>query len=177
MEHDRILVRLNTQSGEELRLWLTRRMVKKLFPHLIKASAELVSPQAQLASHDGADRKALVEFSKQESLQQADFATPFDSQAQAFPIGNEPLLATTVHIAPSESGALRIGFEEKVPGATGSRSFEITLGATLFHGFLHLLEMSLKQADWGITLGDIEELKKINPLDAFATAAPPKYLN
>ena len=173
MEHDRILVRLNTQAGEELRLWLTRRMVKKLFPHLIKASVALVSPQA----HDGADRKALLEFSKQESLQQADFDTPFENQALALPIGNEPLLATTVHITPGESGSLRLGFEEKIEGLTTSRSFEITLGTSLLHGFLHLLEMSLKQADWGITLGDLEELKKLNPLDAFAAAAPPKYLN
>ena len=177
MEHDRILVRLNTHAGEEFRLWLTRRMVKNLFPHMIKASAEVFSAQPQLASHDGADSSALTEFSKQEALQQADFQTPFNTQALVLPIGDAPLLATTVHITASESGTLRLGFEEKIPGAPGSRSFEVTLGPSLLHGFLHLLESALKHADWGISLGDVEKLKETKPIDAFAAAQPPVYLN
>jgi hypothetical protein len=66
-------VRLNTHAGEELRLWLTRRMVKNLFPHMLQASAELAAPPALVASHDGADRRALAEFKKQETLQKTDF--------------------------------------------------------------------------------------------------------
>jgi hypothetical protein len=177
IEQDRILVRLNTHAGEELRLWLTRRMVKNLFPHMIQACTELVTTQPRMASHDGADSKALTEFSRQESLQQADFQTPFNNQALVMPIGEEPLLATTVHIASSEGGSLRLGFEEKLPGTAKTRSFEVTLGPTLFHGFLHLLESALKHADWGLTLGDIDKLKDSKLIDAFANAEPPRYLN
>ncbi len=176
-DHDRILVRLNTQAGEEIRLWLTRRMLKSLFPHIVKASAAVIAPQAQPASHDGADSQALTEFRKQESLQQTDFSTPFRQQATALPIGDEPLLATTVHITPVENDSLRVGFEEKVVGDAPPRSFEVTLGSTLLHGFLHLLETALKQADWGIALGDTNALNESQPMDPFAAAEPPRYLN
>lgn len=177
IEQDRILVRINTHAGEELRLWLTRRMVKNLFPHMIKACTELVSTLPQQASHDGADSRALTEFSKQESLRQADFQTPFDNQALTLPMGDEPLLATTVHIATSAGGTLRLGFEEKLPAGAKTRSFEVTLSPTLLHGLLHLLETALKQADWGLTLGEVEKHKNAQLLDAFATAEPPRYLN
>ena len=174
VEHDRILVRLNTQSAEEFRLWLTRRIVKKLWPHLLQASTRLVNTQAQLASHDGADANALTQFRKQEALQQADFKTPFEAQAAMLPIGTEPLLATSVHITASENGSLRLGFEEKIPGMAGSRSFEVTLELALLHGLLHLIESALQHTDWDLTLGEVETRE---PADAFAAAAPPRYLN
>jgi hypothetical protein len=177
MEQDRILVRLNTQAGEEIRLWLTRRMVMKLFPYMVKASSEQASTLQPTVSHDGADSKALAQFNKQESLQKSDFSTPFNAQASALPMGVEPLLATTVHITPAADGALRIGFEEKIGNVTESRSFEITLGQQLLHGFLHLIESALQNADWGISLGDVDALNKTSPEDVFSAAEPPQYLN
>ena len=177
VEHDRILVRLNTHAGEELRLWLTRRMVKNLFPHMLQASVELAAPPALNTSHDGASRQALAEFKKQETLLQTDFATPFNPHAAVLPIGSDPLLATTVHVTPTEKGSLRIGFEEKVPGSAKPRSFEVTLGPGLLPGFMHLLELALKHADWGIALREVETVQETNPLDAFAMAQAPKYLN
>lgn len=177
IEQDRILVRLNTLAGEELRLWLTRRMVKNLFPHMIEASIELVTAQTQIESHDGASSKELMQFKRQEALQQADFSTPFNSQACVLPIGVEPLLATTVHITPVEDGSLRIGFEEIIPGVAGSRNFEVTLGQQLLHGFLHLLETALQHSDWGMTLGASAKLKEAHEVDVFAAAEMPRYLN
>ena len=176
-KHDRILVRLNTYAGEELRLWLTRRMVRNLFPHMMQASTALVSPQTQAASHDGGDQRALTQFRKQEALEQADFQTPFNADVAALPIGAEPLLATTAHITPSAGSSLRIGFEENIPGSAGFRSFEVTLGLPLLHAFLHLLESALKHADWGITLVEIEAPEETRPINAFAAAVPPRYLN
>ena len=177
LEHDRLLVRLNTHSGEELRLWLTRRMVMNLFPHMIAVSRALDAGTAQGASHDGADSKALQQFRKQESLQQADFTTPFSEQGGVLPLGNEPLLATTVHVTPREGGALHLAFEENLAGASANRRFEVMLAAQLLHGFMHLLESALKQSDWGITLLDNTAPGENGPVDAMATAVPPKYLN
>jgi len=177
MEQDRILVRLNTHDGEELRLWLTRRMVKNLFPRINQVTADLVGEQFPDSAHDGADRRALTQFKKQESLQKADFSTPFDSQATTWPIGDAPLLATTLHITPREDGALRIAFEENVPGTGASRSFEVTLGQDLLHGFLHLLESALQHAGWGITLDKDDRRKNAALEDILAAAEPPRYLN
>ena len=173
LEQDRILVRLNTQAGEEVRLWLTRRMVKNLFPHMLQVTADLVTDQAQGASHDGANRNALTQFKRQESLQKADFSTPFNSQAASLPIGDAPLLASRVHITVCDGGALRIGFEEDIAGAAAKRGFEVTLGQDLLHGLMHLLEAALRHADWGITLEHSEPLAA----DLLVNAKPPQYLN
>lgn len=177
MEQDRILVRWNTHAGEELRLWLTRRMVKNLFPHMIEATTQLIANQTQDGSHDGADSKALTQFKRQESLLQADFSTPFDSDAAVLPLGGTPLLATTVQMTPGKGSALRIRFEEHLPGVEGTRSFEVTLGPDLLHGFMHLLEMALQNANWGMTLVVPDAVEDANAADAFADAEPPRYLN
>ena len=177
IEQDRILVRLNTQKGEEIRLWLTRRMVKKLFPYVTDISTKQAETPAQPASHDGSDSRALTQFIKQEALQKSDFSTPFNSQAVTLPMGVEPLLATTVHIAHTPDGSLRIGFEEKVPDAAELRSFEITLGPQLLHGFVHLIKSALEHADWGIALDGANVLNKGSPEEVFASAVPAQYLN
>lgn len=177
IEQDRVLVRLNTHSGEELRLWLTRRLTKNLFPHIFKAASALTDTQSQLVSHDGADKLALTQFRMQESLQQADFNTPFDTEASVLPMGHEPLLATTVHMTPAEGGTLRIGFEEKITDSAAVRSFEITLDPPLLHAFTHLLQLVLKSADWGIVPDQLVPSNDTPALDAFGAAEPPKYLN
>ncbi len=177
MEHDRILVRLNTHAGEELRLWLTRRMVRNLFPHIMEATDELIAEQITDGSHDGGDNSALAQFKKQESLLKADFSTPFNSQAAALPIGDAPLLATALHITPLEDRRLRIVFEENLPGAAATRSFEVTLGPELLHGFLHLLESALQNSDWGIGRQQGERSKAASEADILAAAEPGRYLN
>jgi hypothetical protein len=76
-----------------------------------------------------------------------------------------------------KDGALHIRFEEKLPDVEGSRNFEVSLGQDLLHGFMHLLEMALKNADWGMTLIETGGQKDGVPADAFDSAEPPKYLN
>ena len=46
-EQDRILLRINTSAGEELRLWLTRRLTLNLWPMLTKIVADQVVQQAR----------------------------------------------------------------------------------------------------------------------------------
>jgi len=174
---DRLLVRLNTRADQELRLWLTRRMVKNLFIYLLQASDAPTSPLSSPESHDGGDGRALAKFRRQDALQRADFQTPFKAQPSALPIGEEPLLATTIRIATLDVGSLRIRFEEQLEGSQGSRSFEVTLDPPLLHGFMHLLELALHEADWGMALRQNPDAPAATPLDAFANAEPPRYLN
>ena len=177
IEQDRILVRLNSHGGEELRLWMTRRLSKNLLPHLVELAARIDMQPGPSTSHDGSDPQALNEFKKQESLQQADFSTPFNNEAAMLPMGGEPLLATSVHITRHENGQLKLAFEEGLPGVEKLRSFEFMLGTDLLHALMHLLEKALQHADWGITSGESADEHDASLLDAFANAAPPKYLN
>lgn len=191
-EHDRILVRMNTRAGEEIRLWLTRALLRNLHPHLAMVTNEIAAlapAQAQgpaqnaaeeptgSVAHDGADSRALIEFKKQESLQKTDFSTPFAAQAQTLPLGGEPLLATTAQLTVLESGQLRLGFEEKLAVTDKNRQVEITLGADLLNGLMHLLDLALSNANWGLGVAPATLFKKPVPPDAFATAMPPQYLN
>lgn len=117
-EQDRILVRINTTAGEEMRLWLTRRLMLGLWPLLSKAMTErLLRLEAAGSSLDAADdqlKQMLTDFRKQEFLQHADFATPYrkTETAPELPLGEEPLLVTDVDATPLPNGRLRLCFNE-----------------------------------------------------------------
>jgi hypothetical protein len=176
-QQDRIQLRLSTQSNEEFRLWLTRRMVKSFFPHLVQISAQQASNPAQLISHDSSDHTALATFKKQESLAKADFQTPYSAEMLSLPIGSEPLLATKMHVTQLEKQQLRLGFEEESLGDNKPRAFEVTVGPSVLHSLLHLLEVVLKSADWGFVATQAPPPPETGLLDDFAAAVPPVYLN
>lgn len=152
-EQDRILVRINTTAGEEMRLWLTRRMMAGLWPLLARLVTEqllkLEPAGASLAGADPQLKKMLADFRKEEFLQQADFATPYKDAAARLPLGEEPLLVTDVDATPLPAGAVRLAFSERLPGAREqSRSFQVELAPRLMQGFMHLLEQSLAKSGW-----------------------------
>jgi hypothetical protein len=178
VDHDRILVLINTLAGEELRLWLTRRLVVNFLPHLNRLVIELEAGILQLTNHDDLSKKAVAEFKKQASITHSDFKTPFTTQASGYPVGQEPLLVTSIHLAPDGKGALRIGFEEKMLDQPAPRGFHMTMASSLLHGFTHLLESAIKASEWGI----LDPQKPIpDALDAALEKSrpsdPPTYLN
>ena len=115
-EQDRILARVSTTAGEEMRLWLTRRLMLGLWPLLSKAMTErLLRLEAASSSLDAADdqlKQMLADFRKQEFLQHADFATPYRAAEPNLPLGEEPLLVTDVDATPLPDGRLRLSFNE-----------------------------------------------------------------
>ena len=177
LDQDRILVQISTHSGEELRLWLTRRLVVNLFPHLNQAATNVEISNSQLAIQDDLAKKMLMEFKKQASIVQGDFKTPFKTDATVFPVGAEPLLVTTINLAPAGNGALRIGFEEKRAETIEPRGFQVTMESSLLHSFMHLLESAIKLSDWGVlplqnqntAIEDTDEKPK--------SSDPARYLN
>src|SRR3954468_31060 len=94
-EQDRILVRVNTEAAEEMRLWLTRRLMLGLWPLLSRLLTEhllkLEAAGTVLDTADEALKKMLADFRREEFLQHADFETPYRDN-QALPLGEEPLL-------------------------------------------------------------------------------------
>ncbi|MET0311686.1 MAG: hypothetical protein ABW051_06510 [Burkholderiaceae bacterium] len=154
-EQDRILVRINTTAGEELRLWLTRRLTLGLVPVLGRVVAEQAvtqetakTPGIAPAVADPETKKMLAEFKKEETLQKADFKTPYRDQAAALPLGAEPLLVTEVNVTPTPTGQLQLSFQEKLPGAPQPRGFQMALESQLTHGLLHLVEKALVVSEW-----------------------------
>ena len=176
-DQDRILVQISTHSGEALRLWLTRRILVNLFPHLTRVATSVETANALLATQDDMGKKMLMEFKKHESIAQADFKTPFKPDAAVFPIGAEPLLVTTVSLTPTGKGELRIGFEEKFADTVKPRGFEVTMASPLLHSFMYLLESAIKLSEWGMMPVPPPDTAAEESGDRPKASGPIRYLN
>jgi hypothetical protein len=151
-EQDRILVRINTAASEEVRLWLTRRLMLGLWPLLSRLLTQhLLKLEAAGTSLEAADedlKKMLADFRKEQFLQEADFETPYDANQAVLPLGPEPVLVTDVDASPLPSGRLRLSFNERLPNAAEPRSFQVELDPKLMQGMMHLLEQALSRSQW-----------------------------
>ena len=152
-EQDRILVRVNTQQGQELRFWFTRRLTLGLAPLLDRAVTEHVARQggpatSHVAAMDDLSRKAMAQFQRAETLKTSDFSTPYKTPPASVPLFESPLLVTEVNVAPLSNGQMRLSFSEKLTDGPAPRSFQMGLTDPLIHAFVHLLERALAQSQW-----------------------------
>jgi hypothetical protein len=143
---DRLLVRLNTQDAQEYRFWLTRRMALRLLPALNQSVLRLEAAQPGVAASDSRSQQILAEIQRDAFLQTADFATPYDAQAQRLPLGAEPLLVTDVQLSLQTNGSLEVVFQQKL--GESFQSCHLYLQATLVHGLIHLAQETMVKAEW-----------------------------
>jgi len=180
-EQDRILVRIKTAGSEEIRMWLTRRLMLGLWPLLSKLlTSHLLKLEAAGRSLDGADdslKKMLADFRKEEFLRQADFDTPYQEGEAGTPLGTEPLLVTDVDATPLADGRLRLSFNERLEQEQEPRSFQLDLQPPLMQGVMHLLEQSLARAQWAEPFGSHVPTEAGSLLDDHQALRRPRYLN
>ncbi len=178
-EQDRVLLRVNSTSGEEMRLWLTRRLMVGLWPLLTRLQTEQVlkseAAGAALQTADEDLRRMLADFRKEEFLQKADFDTPYQDKPN-LPLGPEPLLVTDVDATPAGDGRLRLAFNERaaVSGGPKPRGFQLELDPRLMQGLMHLLEQALSQSQWREAFTAPAAVDADPALDA---NGKPRYLN
>lgn len=178
-DQDRILLRLNTHSGEEMRVWLTRRMLKGMLVHV-----QRLADQIQALRPDAAMADANEDEHETTTVLDQDFETPFEDHAEAaLPLGELPLLTTALHVAPDADNSLKVRFDEVPDGnSEPTRSMEVILGPDLLVGFVQILDAVLRVTDWGMTLHSPLPAAPIQEsggklLDDFSNATRPKYLN
>jgi hypothetical protein len=181
-EQDRILVRVNTSEAEEMRLWLTRRLMLGLWPLLSKLlTKHLLKLEAAGTSLDTADeglKKMLADFRKEEFLKDADFDTPYNENQAQLPLGEEPLLVTDVDASPLPNGRLRLSFNERSPSAAKPRSFQMEMEPKLMQGLMHLLEQALARSQWRETFGAAPQaMEDGTSPDGEMLQKKPRYLN
>ncbi|RPI43270.1 MAG: hypothetical protein EHM59_15805 [Betaproteobacteria bacterium] len=160
-EHDRLLLRVNTDDAAELRFWLTRRFVKGLWPALIKMAETVGEARAQ---PDPTVRKAMLEFEHEKAVRQADFATPYKAPSN-LPLGAEPLLVTRLRAQPDGRGNAVIALHPRQ-----GQGMDLAMDAMLLHSFTRLLQGAVGKTDWDVRL----ELPKA-PLPTASVADGPKY--
>lgn len=146
---DRVLLRLNTQAGEEFRFWLTRRMANNLLPALHQVVAKMESRQPQVVAPTPAAEHILGDLKREAFLQTADFSTPFVQAVQTLPMGPAPMLLTEVQMTLQGTGLVMV-LQDKGDGTStqGTPSCELKLQANLVHGLIHLLTQAMAQAHW-----------------------------
>ena len=144
-EGDRLLMQLSTSEGAEMRLWLTRRFVKLLWPLLVQL-AEDASPRIKTQANPEA-RKALLSLEHEQAVARADFSKPFDAEPVAMPLGAEPLLLARIQTGRDANGLPVLALHP-----ADGQGLTLSFDAVLLHSVCRLLQAAVKKTDWDIEL-------------------------
>lgn len=166
---DRLLWQLRTTNGDLYAVWLTRRMVRLLWPPMAKLVTNAGLAQAMPHATVVPEAQAmLAQAMRERPLPGASFDQPFDTRVAARPLGPEPLLPEAIDLGPGDNGQglklqLREGARDvppdPVPGvAAGTspppsgRRLAMHLSADLATALQRLMEQALAAADWGLVV-------------------------
>jgi hypothetical protein len=144
-EQDRLLMLIATSDAVELRMWLTRRFVKLLWPLLVKL-AEEASPRIRTQANPEA-RKALLGIEHQQAVQKADFSKDYEGRARSTPLGEEPLLLGRIQTGHDRKGQPVVALHP----AEG-QGVTLTLDSVLLHSVCRLLQAAVKKSGWDMEL-------------------------
>ena len=153
-EQDRLLLRILGTTGSQTQVWLTRRLMLRLWPVLQQLVTQhsafpAVSPQAILTPEA---RQMLTEEARGKAVRQADLSHPYrEEEVSASPLGAEPLLAVQADLGALPGGRYRLGFRK-----ADQQGFELELDGELMHVLMHLLERALRAAEWGVVPPEAE---------------------
>lgn len=173
---DRVLWQVRTHSGELFAVWLTRRMLRQLWPPLARlvtsAAVAKLAPHAMVLPEAQA---MMAQVARNRPLAHANFSTPFDAKPVAQPLGPEPLLPTAIDLAAgNDAKGLRITLREP-----GGRHMALALSDDLATALMRLLEQALAEADWGLALAQAPAGPPLPGSEPPGSAppAPPTLLN
>ena len=132
---DRLTLRVATQANEELRVWITRRYLRDLWPHLAAMLAGHLAPKPRTAGIT------------QPSTGQPSFEQAFKDDNPLYPLGATPLLASEATLVAAGEGQATLTFREG-----RERSFNLNLNADLMQALCAMLRASAEQAGWDLAL-------------------------
>jgi len=164
-EQDRLLLRVSTDNQLEVRLWLTRRALRLLWPLLLQMAR--ASPEIALQSNPQA-RDALVGMQHERALRQANFADAFEETPRAMPLGAEPILVARIRTSRDEQGNQVLALLPQQ-----GQGIHLTLDNTLLHSLCKLLQNAVAQSEWDIAL----DLPTLLLQSEAGDAAAPKTVN
>ena len=159
---DRILLRIGfsvkdaEQEKQQIQIFITRRMLQRLWPTLIEAITShmrLNRPETAFASQE------LVNYEHQKAVdaikESGNFGKSFEADKRKPLHGDHPLLLETIKFHLKADAPLWIQFITQ-KGDT----VDLSLETSLLHGFCKLLIDAEKASEWGldISLPKIEEI-------------------
>ena len=164
-EHDRLLLRVSTDNRLEVRLWLTRRALRLLWPLLLQMLRS--SPEVALQSNPQA-RDALVGMQHEQALSRANFADAFEEAPREMPLGTEPILVVNIRASRDDSDNQVLGLLPQQ-----GQGIHLTLDNTLLHSLCKLLQDAAAKTDWDLAL----ELPALQAMVGAGEASAPKTIN
>ncbi|MBT6204997.1 MAG: hypothetical protein HOI34_15040 [Rhodospirillaceae bacterium] len=138
---DRLRIAGLFPDGNEVRLLLTRRLVRGLLGSVGEVAKKMVpeevpGPQA---------KKEVAKFKREAAVQQANFTTKFSGGQPHPDLGEEAQLVREIQISPEEDGKVRIRIN-----LVKKKYIETALPADTFWGLIHLIETQAKKAEWNL---------------------------
>lgn len=130
---DRLLLRVATQADEEVRIWLTRRFLRDLWPHLAGLLGQQPAPLPLAAEAAPAGT--------------ASFEQPFRDDKATYPLGATPLLTSEIKFDTMSDGSFNLTFREG-----RERSFLLPLTPDLLQMLCAMLRAGAEQAQWNLAL-------------------------
>ena len=163
-EEDRLLMRVFFNATSEFRFWMTRRLVKRIWPVLIQLAQ--AKPDIQMQPNPEA-RKALLGLQHEKALQEVKFSKAPQESARELPQGTAPMLVAKVRARRNQRNQTVLYFLPQ----QGS-GIDLALGDTLLHGLLKLMQDTAAKAEWDIALA----VPAFSPL-APEESVPPRTVN
>ena len=143
---DRLLLHMRTGTAEMYSVWLTRRMLSRLYtPFRSAVTATSVAQTTPRALPVPEARQMLEQAALDRPLANADFGTPFVTTDASYPLGPEPLLPDTVDLRPGQGGQITLAFREP-----RGRRIEVALSNELSTALLRLVDSAMAAAQWGL---------------------------
>ena len=164
-EQDRLLLRVSTDNQLEVRLWLTRRALRLLWPLLVQMARS--APEVALQSSPQA-RDALVGMQHEQALGRANFAKSFEEAPREMPLGAEPILVVHLQASKDDEGNQVLGL---LP--LQGQGIHLTLDNTLLHSFCKLVQNAAAKSEWNLAL----ELPNLQTPLARGETLAPKTIN
>src|SRR5262245_61252168 len=134
-----------TSEGVELRLALTRRFVKLLWPLMVKL-AEEASPRIRTQASPEA-RKALLGMEHEHAVSKADFSKPYDAGPSERPLGDGPLLLARIQTGQDRNGQPIVALHP-----ANGQGVTLSFDSVLLHSVCRLLQSAVKKSDWDMEL-------------------------
>ncbi len=144
---DRLLWSLRTFGGDLFSIWLTRRLLRHLWPPMqelvTRAGIAQLMPHATVVPEA---RAMLAQAARERPLATAQFDQPFTQEAATRPLGPEPLLPAGFKLSP---GVNNVGLLLEMQEASG-RNLKLQLSDDLSAALARLIEQALAEADWSL---------------------------
>ncbi|WP_027475778.1 hypothetical protein [Curvibacter gracilis] len=175
-EQDRILMRFNTTSREELRLWLTRLLLKGWWPMLLGEVPAPATGDISQASAATPDQAAPPIQAVPAPTPHADYGQPFRADYVTLPLGEVPLLVTEVS-QQRRGDKLAISFLERLDPQAPGRTVDIEFEPGLQQGLRQLLTLTLGQTDWNLPDTPLKPPEPPSALNTPPTASRSGYLH